>query len=243
MAHAAHHHFDHDTMTHALVLSVCAGTASEEQRSGKRADTRAGDTALGWLATCDRAFLSQIFLTVGFTKHLFKVATVNQHWRAVTYAPELYLDMSSSSSSHYREYGWLRGLTNATALMKVLKQERFRLLEKLTFPKLRLGTTTFSSLAKNCPKLNYLNMANAKNVKTEQLKSLASQLPGLRTLIMCEGTIGSDFHTGFTAIVTKLVHLEVCAASFHEGPHSCSFSNAHFRAPLTLVLHMLRCWR
>ncbi|KAG5175457.1 hypothetical protein JKP88DRAFT_338462 [Tribonema minus] len=148
---------------------------------------------------------------VASAKSLAKLATVSKGIRKEVMNPAHWaqtLCYSHAPSSH-GEREFLRSVNRSTTLVQLLKQPRFRQVTHLSIPtQLKLGTTTFRSIARVLPQLTYLNTCNARNVKTPALLDLARSMPNLKTVILGEPTIGVDLSSGVCAICNHMKSLE-----------------------------------
>jgi hypothetical protein len=80
----------------------------------------------------------------------------------------------------------LRGCTTVTQVRARLQHERYREVQKLSLPRVRLCERMVERLTLHCGSIIHLNLKDAVGIRTAQLQAIAVHLQGLTTLVMGE---------------------------------------------------------
>lgn len=154
---------------------------SEQSADAPAAPAPAPAVGLLQLGRAPPDLLSRIFSHFGPVHCSTVLVLVNKHWQQVSAHPRLYTDLSQMGKA-----SWLRNCTNNRQLIARLREPRCKLVEALTVPKLKLGSSTFQKIAKACWHIKYLNICNGCNVKAVHLQEVAKHMPDLTTFVMGE---------------------------------------------------------
>ena len=107
------------------------------------------------------------------------LAMLSTHWRQAASEPSLRLDLSQKGPASV-----LHGCTTVTQLKDHLARARCFHVKQLRVPPMKLCKTAIEMLRPHCRHLTYLDMQDARDVRTPQLQAIAAHLKGLTTFIM-----------------------------------------------------------
>jgi hypothetical protein len=108
------------------------------------------------------------------------LAKLSTHWRTAANDPRLYRDLSQGPACV------LRGCTTVTQVRARLQHDRYREVQQLKLPPIRLCDRVIERLTLHCGNIKHLNLKDAVGIRTVQLQAIAAHLQGLTTLILGE---------------------------------------------------------